>query len=66
MLREGWRSLLNKEWAGCVLHNLPILRYEVIIQPKERAEPKQVKIRSFQQMQASAADWAWPWPAIKA
>jgi hypothetical protein len=25
MTSDGWRSLMNEEWAGCVLHNLPFL-----------------------------------------
>lgn len=25
MTSNGWRSLMNDEWADCVLHNLPFL-----------------------------------------
>jgi hypothetical protein len=64
---EGWRSLLEAKWAGCVtLHNLPFGFTEVHetkaspaqvlpIEPK----PLQVSYTSIYEMQKSAANWCW-------
>jgi hypothetical protein len=46
MSGEGWRSLVGKDWASCVLHNLPFFFIPVVVNKK--------KIIFYQQ---SAVDW---------
>jgi hypothetical protein len=46
MSSEGWRSLVGKEWASCVLHNLPFFSFAVV------ADKKNIIV-----YQQSAADW---------
>lgn len=50
---------MTKEWAGCVLHNLPFVLQEVH-ESKNSAKPNQVQeIISYHEMQKSAANWNW-------
>lgn len=67
---EGWRSLLETKWAGCViLHNLPfgfIETHEVrtslpVVLPIAPIEPTPITASrsSLYEMQKSAANWCW-------
>lgn len=51
MTSNGWRSLLNDDWADCVLHNLPNFVKEEIIK-----KPETISISGYQE---SAATWNW-------
>jgi hypothetical protein len=46
MTSNGWRSLMDKDWASCVLHNLPFFSLAVVVNKKN--------IIFYQE---SAADW---------
>ena len=48
MTSNGWRSLMDKDWASCILHNLPFFR-PVITKNKET-----ISISGFQE---SATKW---------
>ena len=48
MTSNGWRSLMEKDWASCVLHNLPYFR-PIITKKKET-----ISISGYQE---SAATW---------
>lgn len=50
MSSNGWKTLVNDEWAGCVLHNLPILL-------EKRITIQKVKDISISGYQESAATW---------
>jgi len=50
MSSEGWRELVGKEWASCVLHNLPFFC-------KPEAKKLAVKMAHYQE---SASNWTWP------
>jgi hypothetical protein len=52
MISEGWRSIVGKEWAGCVLHNLPFLCHDF----QEKIHPLK-SVRSVISIHGSAADW---------
>ena len=53
MPSEGWRKLVEIEWAGCViLHNLPFSHGD--IQIKNSNKPM---VRSVIEIHGSAADW---------
>jgi hypothetical protein len=63
---EGWRSLLETNWAGCViLHNLPFgfieIHEAVIPSPLPLLLPKPIPVKvsrsSIYEMQKSAAKW---------
>lgn len=59
---EGWRSLLETKWAGCViLHNLPFGFTEIHEAKAPPApslpEPIPVSFTSIYEMQKSAAKW---------
>lgn len=50
-MNTNWQLLLPKEWAGCVLHNLPIC----VNAQLDESNPKVA--RSFCDLSKSAADW---------
>ena len=50
MPSTGWRTLMNEEWASCVLHNLPIFMGTKTVEQKVRT----ISITGYQD---SAADW---------
>lgn len=52
MISDGWRSIVGKEWAGCVLHNLPFL-----CSVNQKKTVLQKPIRSIISIQGSAAEW---------
>jgi hypothetical protein len=48
MTSNGWRSLMEKDWASCVLHNLPFFR------PTITKKKETISISGYKE---SAADW---------
>jgi hypothetical protein len=48
MTSNGWRSLMEKDWASCVLHNLPFFS------PTITKKKETISISGYQE---SAADW---------
>lgn len=63
---EGWRSLLETKWAGCViLHNLPFGFTEIHETQASSSpllpepDPVQVSYTSIYELQKSAAKWCW-------
>lgn len=51
MSSNGWRTLFEKDWAGCVVHNLPFF---------DNAPKKTVKKQSTISICGqSAATWNW-------
>jgi len=56
---EGWRSLLETKWAGCViLHNLPFGFIEIHEVAVPITEPIILR-SSIYELQKSAANWSW-------
>jgi hypothetical protein len=54
MASEGWRTLVENDWAGCViLHNLPFSHNAVLIQP----DVLKKTVRSVLSIQGTASDW---------
>jgi hypothetical protein len=50
MSSNGWKTLVSEEWAGCVLHNLPILLEKKVVVEKVG----KISICGYQE---SAATW---------
>ena len=52
MTSEGWKELVGKEWASCVLHNLPFFHY----QQTKNINSSKISIKGYQE---SASTWNW-------
>jgi hypothetical protein len=48
MTSNGWRSLMEKDWASCVLHNLPFFS------PTITKKKETISISGYKE---SAANW---------
>ena len=52
MPSNGWKNIVGKDWASCVLHNLPFLYEKRLV---EKPEVRHISIRGLQ----SASSWNW-------
>ena len=64
MPNEGWRSLLETNWAGCViLHNLPFgftdIHKAIGLPATLLSEAPTSTLNSIYELQKSAAKWCW-------
>lgn len=53
---DGWREIVPKEWADCILHNPPI----GFIEKRVDKLKIQVKICSLYELSKSATNWQFP------
>lgn len=59
-MNNNWKTIVSKDWADCVLHNLPFnfVDQEVISLAISNVKIKPVTvIRSFYDLSKSAKDW---------